>query len=138
MDENEPVEESEFIYRRIHVTYYDAALSVSVQPEAFRPTRSDLTGISVFRARFATPVDALTNVDPAKVQNYFVARLLVGDLHRLNLTVRSDPIASGPAGHAVIPELRWQAYQSDKQRLKQIQFELAKLASADIVHRPGT
>jgi hypothetical protein len=58
-------------------------------------------------------------------------------LHRLGLTVAPEPNPNGPLGHAVIPELSWQSHQTNKQRLKQIQVELAKLASAAIVHQPN-
>jgi hypothetical protein len=53
------------------------------------------------------------------------------------LTVLAAPDPSGPSGHAVIPELSWPAYQADKQRLKPIQLELARLASAELVHHPA-
>jgi hypothetical protein len=33
--------------------------------------------------------------------------------------------------------LSWQAYQAAKQRLKQVLVELAKLASAAVVHQPN-
>jgi hypothetical protein len=53
----------------------------------------------------------------------------------LGLTVEPDPVPGGPPGHAVIPQLSWQAYQSQKQHWKPILVELAKLASSDIVHQ---
>ena len=137
MDENEPVDDSEFVYRRIHPDFFDAALVPAIQPRAFRPTGSDVTGLSVLRARFAKPDDTIANRDPAKVSGYYVARLLVRDICKLGLTVQPDPVAGGPPGHAVVPELAWDEYQKDKQRWKPILFELAKLASADIVHRPA-
>jgi hypothetical protein len=96
MDEHEAVDENEFVYRRIHRTYYNANLAISVQREAFRPTQSDTTGISVFRTRFAQPADTLAHVDPAKVHDYYVARLAVRDLLKLGLTVVPDPIPGGP------------------------------------------
>jgi hypothetical protein len=135
MAENEPVEDSEFVYRRIHANFYDAALAIPIGPEAFRPTRNDVSGISVFRARFAGPTDTLP-LDPEKAKTYYVAQLLVGDIHRLGLMVVPEPVFTGPSGHAVIPELSWQAYQTDKKRLKPIQHELARLGSARIVFRP--
>jgi hypothetical protein len=45
MDEKQPVDDSEFIYRRIHRMYYQADLPMPVQPVAFRPTQNDTTGI---------------------------------------------------------------------------------------------
>ena len=74
---------------------------------------------------------------PGACNDYYVARIVVKDLHRLGLTVAPEPDPNGPVGHAIIPELSWQAYQADKQRLKQVQVELAKLASTAIVHQPS-
>jgi hypothetical protein len=136
-DEKEPVDDSEFVYRRIHPNFHDATLPIAVGLEAFRPSQSDVTGLSVLRARFAQPQDLFANRDPAKVSRYYVARLPVRDLHRLGLTVVPEPIPGGPAGHAVIPELSWPAYQAQKQHWKAVLVELAKLASMDIVHRPS-
>jgi hypothetical protein len=85
------------------------------------------------RARFAQPQDTLANRDPAKVRGYCVARLSVRDLHNLRLTVKPEPVPGSPRGHAVIPELSWQAYEKQKEHWKPILVELAKLASADIV-----
>ncbi len=138
MDETDPVEDSEFVYRRIHPTFFDAALPIPVQREAFRPNQNDTTGLSVFRAGLAKPAEALANLDPAKAKDYYVARLAVRDLRKLGLTVGPEPVPGGPLGHAVIPDLSWPAYQAQKQHWKAILLELAKLASADIVHRPGT
>jgi hypothetical protein len=134
MDEQQPVDESEFIYRRIHRTYYQAGLPIPIQPAAFRPSPNDTTGLSVFRAAFVQPADTLTNIEVGKRDNYYVARIAVRDLRPLGLTVVPEPDPAGSLGHAIIPELGWQAYQADKQRLKQVQVELAKLASAAIVH----
>jgi hypothetical protein len=137
MDEHQPVVASEFVYRRIPRTYYQAGLPIPIQPAAFRPHQNDTTGLSVFRAAFVQPVDTLTNIDAGKRNNYYVARIAVQDLQRLGLTVLPEPASDGPLGHAIIPELSWQAYRADKQRLKQVQLELAKLASAAIVHQPS-
>ncbi|HYV34792.1 MAG TPA: hypothetical protein VE988_03750 [Gemmataceae bacterium] len=137
MTEHDPVEESETVYRRIPGVFFNGQLTIPVQREAFRPTPKDHTGLSVFRAQFAQPTDALANVNPLKVKDYFVARLFVRALLNLGLTINPEPKAEGPAGHAVIPQLTWDAYQADKERWKPILVELAKLASADIVHRAG-
>ena len=134
IDERQHVKEEEFVFRRIHRNYYQAGLPLPIQPEAFRPTRNDASGISVFRASFVQPEGILADIDPNKRLDYYVARLAVRDLSRLGLTVVPDPDPTGPAGHAIIPELSIFAYQADKRRLKGIQLELAKLASAAIVY----
>jgi len=131
-----PVEDSEFVYRRIHRSFYDPSLSVPIQLAAFRPNERDTTGLSVFRARFVQPGETLSSIAEAKRNDYLVVRIAVRDLIRLGLSVVPEPAPDGPAGHAIIPELRWDAYQTDKQRLKEILLELATLASREIVHRP--
>ena len=138
MDEHDPVDEGEFVYRRIHRAFLDPTAPIPIQFPAFRPTANDATGLSFFRAcLLGQPQDALANVPPEKARDYYVARLPVHDLRNLGLTVVPEPDSSGPLGHAVVPELRWADYQAQKQRWKPVLVELARLASADIVHRPG-
>jgi hypothetical protein len=137
MHEHQPVDEGEFVYRRIHRTYYQAGLPIPIQLAAFRPNPSDTTGLSVFRAAFVQPEDTLARLDASKRNEYYIARIAVGDLQRLGLSVVPEPDPNGPRGHAVIPELSWQAYQADKQRLKRVLLELARLASTAIVHTPS-
>ena len=137
MDDSQPVDQSESVYRRIPRVYFQPGLPVAFRIIAFRPSSNDTTGLSVFRAGFLNPVDTLANLEPSKRREYFVVRLAVRDLLRLGLTVVPEPDPDGPPGHAVIPELSWQAYQADKQRLKDIQLELAKLATTAIVHQPS-
>ncbi|HTU89621.1 MAG TPA: hypothetical protein VMF69_05950 [Gemmataceae bacterium] len=137
MDEQEPVQDDEFVYRRIPRIFFDSAIAPPIRREAFRPTHNDTTGLSVFRAAFLRPEDALAHVDPAKRSDYYVVRLAVADLRALGLTLVANPDPNGPPGHALIPELSWPAYQADKARWKPILFELAKLASAAIVHQPS-
>ena len=137
MDEHAPVDSSEFVYRRVHPNYFKSHMAVVVRAEAFRPTEADTSGLSVLRALFAQPHDTLPNLDPEKASGYRVARLGVQDLLNLGLTVVPDPLPGGPLGHAIIPELSWQCYQVDKQRWKPVLVELAKLASAAIVHPPS-
>jgi hypothetical protein len=137
MDENDPVDESEFVLRRIHLSFFDPALSTPIRAEAFRPLQNDESGLSVFRALFVQPAGTLAGIDASKAKNYYVARLEVRRLRGLGLTVEPDPIAVGPPGHAVIPELIWSAYIAQKRQWKAILVELAKLASPEIVHRPS-
>lgn len=105
MDEHNPVDEEESIYRRIHPNFYGPGAPVPILYEAFRPNRNDSAGLSVIRALFALPQALLTNIDPATVANYAIARLSVRALRRIGLTVEPDPLVTGPPGHAIIPEL---------------------------------
>src|SRR5262249_24403525 len=137
MDERDPVDDGEFVYRRIHRTFLNPTAQIPIQFPAFRPTPNDTTGLSLFRARFLVqPQDTLAHVAPDKAKDYYVIWLAVRDLRNLGLTIVPEPDPGGPPAHAVIPELSWPAYQAEKQRCKPILVELAKLASADIVHRP--
>jgi len=138
MDEHEPVEDSEFFYRRIHPNHFDAGLAIPVTREAFRPTEKDTIGLSVLRAGIAKPSDTLANLDQEKAKKYYVARLPVSELRKLGLTVVPNPISGGPPGHAVIPEISWDNYQAQKNHWKPILLALAKLASANIVHWPDS
>jgi hypothetical protein len=132
MDERDPVADTEFVFRRIHPSFYRADQALPVLYQAFRPAKQDTAGLSVLRAVLAQPQDTLPR-GPAKASGYWVARVAVIDIRKLGLTVAPDPILGGPPGHAVIPELSWDAYQTDKARWKPILAELARLASADIV-----
>lgn len=135
-DQHEPIADDEFVYRRIPAVFYVANLPVPVQFTAFRPSNRDATGLSVFRAKFGSPADTLTNLASTKRADYYVARLAVRDLLALGLSVVPEPDTTGPAGHAVLPELRWSAYETDKRRLKPVLLALATLAGKDIVLHP--
>ncbi len=134
MDEHDPVDDREFVYRRIHRTFFDSSLPIPIRVGAFRPNPNDTTGLSVVRADFGPPTTILAAIDPLRANEYHIAQLSVADLRRLGLSVIPDPVPSGPRGHAVIPELSWPAYQARKQALKLVLVELTKLASAKIVH----
>jgi hypothetical protein len=136
-DELQPVDDSEFVYRRIPQHFCDPDLPFPIPALAFRPNQNDTTGISVFRARFVTPGGTLAGVDANRHNRYFVTRLAVSDLKRLGLTVVPEPDPNGPVGHCVIPELSWNTYQANKKPLREIQLELGKLASGGIVLRPS-
>ncbi|MBI3412067.1 MAG: hypothetical protein HY040_27365 [Planctomycetes bacterium] len=137
MDEHDPVDDGEFVYRRIHRSFFLASALIPIQFPAFRPNANDLTGISVFRAALAQPTDTLGNIQHDKIVEYYVSRLHVRELQKLGLSVVPEPLPTGPPGHAVIPELNWPSYRQHKQRWKPIIVELVRLASADVVHRPS-
>ena len=137
MDENDPVNQDEFVFRRIHRSFFDPSLPIPVLFPAFRPNQNDGAGISLFRELFVRPEGTLANVDAAKRGDYYVARLAVQSLLQLSLSVRPDPIPGGPLGHVVIPELTWPDYVAGKPRWRPTILELAKLASAAIVLAPS-
>jgi hypothetical protein len=131
-DEQLPVDLMENVLRRIHKDHFDGSLRIPFRPAAFKPTESDRDGLSVFRERFVSPCEVASGGRTPGV--YFVVRLAVQDLRRLNLSVLPTP---GPLpGHAVIPELNRPFYENEKQRSRDLQLELCRLASQAIVHRP--
>src|SRR5947208_2958694 len=99
MDEHDPVDDSEFVYRRIHRTFLDPRAQIPIQFPAFRPNQNDTTGLSIFRAGFLQAVDTLADIDPAKAKDYCVVRLAVSELRKLGLTAVPEPISGGPPGH---------------------------------------
>jgi hypothetical protein len=99
MDEHDPVDDGEFVYRRVHRVFIVSGVPILIQFPAFRPTPNDSTGLSVFRSRFLPqPEDTLANVAPDKVTHCYVARLAVRDLRNLGLTVVPEPDPRRPAG----------------------------------------
>ena len=137
--EKVPVDVQETVLRLVHPKFFDAALPLPVQPEAFRPLDDEPEGISVMRRRFVErPEDALLMAAESKRELYYVAEIPVSELQRLGLSASPDPTADAP-GHALVPELNSTVYHQDKAskaKCKGIQKELAVIASRNIVHRP--
>jgi hypothetical protein len=136
MDEHDAVAADEFLLRRIHQRHGKLGLEPSVAFEAFYPSSGDSTGLSVVRAHFSNPAEILSFLDPAKAGQHYVSQLCVRDVRELGLTIIPEPETGGPRGHAVIPELSRASYQQNKQKWKPVLYELAKLASKSLVHRP--
>jgi hypothetical protein len=128
------VEADEFVLRRIHQSHCDPALPVAIFLAAFRPTKADTAGLSVFREKEISAEQVAAS--GRKPDEYYVARLHVEDLQALGLSVERDELPLGPRGHAVIPEISTHMYQSDKGKCKAIMIELARLASSRIVYCP--
>jgi len=113
-DQREPVEDDETLYRCVPARpdYYDPAQQPSLAPQAFRPVRSDVTGLSLCRAKFVTPAQAAAALrDPS----YFVAVVRAGDLRKHGIEVVPAPLESGPPGHTEIPALRYETRRCDLQ-----------------------
>ncbi len=131
--ERDPVSLDEYILRRIHRNMFDASLQVPAARIAFQPGPRDTRGISVFRQMFLSAPE-LANAG-RKPGEYYIARLSVRELKdRLDLSVVPDVDENQPPGHALIPEINTSRMRDP--RSKEIQRELAKLASKSIVHEP--
>jgi hypothetical protein len=103
-DGREPIEDDEIIYRRIPTpAYYDPSVSPFPSPMAFHPRCNDLTGLSVYRAKYKTPEQvAATGRD----RPFYIAELRAGDLRRHGIEVVPVPLPDDP-GHAELPGLTY-------------------------------
>ncbi len=127
-DERSPVSLNEWVLRAIpNVEHFYKPPILRV---AFEPNRNDTEGLSVFRERYTAAAEVARSLP--KRGDYHVVRLSVRELSELGLTVTPDPLAEGPRGHAIIPELSYPAFRADKRRLKAVQRRYAEMAN-----RPG-
>jgi hypothetical protein len=129
-----PVQAAEFILRRIHKNQVSAGPPPAINFTGFRPSTEDTAGLSVFREKYLTPGEVAAA--GRKPGEYYVVRLSVQALTALGLTVVPDEQTTGPAGHALVPELSLSACLQDKRRLRAVQVKLAELASLSIAHFP--
>ncbi len=138
-DELGPVEEHEFVLRRVAVSVCRLDLAIPFSPAAFRPHETnDTDGLSVYREKAVTQAaDVLFAVAEEKRGKFFVVRWVVRELVALGLTVVPSPEPDDIPGHCVIPELSWSNYQANKDRMKEVQAELACLAAQNIAMRPS-
>ena len=106
LDGTEPILDEEELYRRIPVStsWYDATKDQHPSPKAFRPRASDVSGLSVFRAKYTSGRDVAQNNRGAR---YYVAVLRAGDLRMHGIDVIPKPIPPTELGHAELPGLRY-------------------------------
>jgi len=81
----------------------------------------------VFRLDFISPKRlAQSNRHGAGVH---VSILPVRTLLQLGLTIIAKPMPEEPPGHAIIPEMNFPRYQTNKDKVKELSIELAKVAT---------
>jgi hypothetical protein len=127
-----------YVLRRIHKSHFHPGASLEIDPAAFRPSKDDHDGLSVsFENEISADDLAAFARQPA--ENYGVVRFGIAELEQLGLTIQRDTADDAPAGHAFIPEINTNDYASSrelKRKLKDLGFQLARLASRGIVRRP--
>jgi len=111
-DGTEPIEDEEYLYRRVQIAHFDPAIETKPSPMAFHPRRYDAAGISVWRAKYRTPEQAAEN---SRDKRYYIAVLRAGDLRAHGLDVVPDTAGSEP-GHAVLPALTYENRHNDAVR----------------------
>jgi hypothetical protein len=104
-DGTEPIDNDELLYRRFPLAagYYVLGPDPTPSPNAFNPRRDDETGISVSRAKYATPEQAAQN---PRGKPYYIAVLRAGDLRAQGIEVVPRPLPDQP-GHAEMPSLKY-------------------------------
>lgn len=132
-DEQAPLSDDEYVYRRVLKEHVDERLPMPVTVAGFRPTKDDEQGISVYRAEFVTP----EQVDQAgrRSGSYYIVKLRVGDIRARGMDVVPHTMKPLP-GHALIPELRPGLSGADKRRYKELRLSLTQLASHAFVLSP--
>lgn len=110
-DGSEPIADDEILYRRIPEStgWYQPKLDKPVARHAFRPNKSDVDGISLWRATYVS-IEQAAQGKPGK--RYYVALLEAGELRKYGIDVVPDVEGSLP-GHAVIPKLHHEDQKSD-------------------------
>jgi len=98
---HEEVGDSEILYRRIPEVHYDANLKAP-RREAFQPNDHDLTGISVSRAKYTTPLQA---IGARRTKPTYVAVLNAHELRQHGIQIVPKPEPEN-VGHAELPNLR--------------------------------
>lgn len=110
-DGTEAIEDDEILYRRIPVSqnWYNPGQDPPLSPEAFKPNRHDLNGISLSRGKYDSIEDVGCEREGRK---YFVAVIRAGDLTGKGIEVVPDPIKDHPGidddlGHVMIPKMNY-------------------------------
>jgi hypothetical protein len=134
--EADPITADEWLIRLVWETKVKRQEPL-IAAAAFEPLSHDVDGLSLFRrACLADPADTLLVIAEAKRPRYAIVQLPVSALTALGLSVRPAPIATVP-GHVVVPEINITDYAADKARFAHIKLQLAEVASANIICRPG-
>jgi len=111
-DGTEPVADDELLFRRVPVSqgWYDPQIAPHPSPEAFKPTRNDVTGLSVYRAKYKSVAEAARGREGRR---YYVAVLRAGDLRARGIDVVPRP-RDGDPGHAELPGLTYENRYTDE------------------------
>lgn len=136
--ETDPVNDEENVLRRVLKEFYKPELPMPVMGEAFRPTKKDTKGLSLFRSGF---IDPRTIAETGKnIKGYCVAELNVRAIREKEMTVEPDALDRNDPdylpGHVAIPQINSIGYANadTKKRMKELSVELARIASKKIVY----
>ncbi len=128
-----PLDDAEFVYRRVHRSQYRPGCIPPLTRGAFTPNPNDVDGLSFYRANDVT-VDTLKSAAGKPPDEYVVFRLRVGSFQSLSipLVLDSKPDTSPKSlpGHYVTPAFNFQVYsdRSQKPKWERVQHELMRIA----------
>ena len=132
MTGEDPVDPDEYVLRRIHRGNTDPSAPTLVRRCEFEPKRRDVDGLSFYRERY-TSVAVLVNAAKSPGDVY-VARLAVTQVTALGLTLEITP--GDLPGHVSAPEVSYLRFRADQVTSRELQRQLAVLASNHIVYSP--
>lgn len=113
-DVEEPLSDDELLLRRIPASQnWVSPDDKSIDPLAFRPRESDITGLSFGRAKYDAPIQEAAK--GALGRRFFVALLSVKLIREKGMTIVPRPLI-GDAGHAEISDLTYANRRSDRAR----------------------
>lgn len=112
-DGAEPIEDDEFLLRRISLVYYNHERDEHPAVQSFVPTKHDSTGLSLYRLKYNTLEEVAAGGKRFKDKGYYVAMLRAGDLREHGMEVTPDP-SKRNRGHAEIRSLNFENRNSDE------------------------
>ncbi len=130
-----PLRDTEFLLRRIPMSWYKPRGEDRFGRVAFQPNQGDLDGISLYRERFVSAERVAMNVKREKQGTFYVVKLTVSDVRGCGLRARA--CVGDLPGHVVIPELARSALDENQEFVNEKGLELVRLAQIHIVIRPS-
>lgn len=136
--ETDPLDDDEWLFRRVHADRFRTDKSPYVSPGAFEPrvrgNQPDVDGISLFRADCLEQPSQILEliVDPEKRRKNGVVKVLVAEVRGLGLSIVLTPRDDIP-GHVSIAELSSETF-ADKEKRPECKLkmtDLAKLSSSE-------
>lgn len=137
--ESDHVGDEEVILRRVVLDpqFYDPSSPEPISPQAFRPTKADVDGLSVFREAFCSAAEVASSGPNPK--GYCVAGLGAEFIREQGLSLQPAPNPRPPSGHTLIPEMCYEERPAPerKRKLKEWQRVLAVKACEMVRDSPS-
>lgn len=127
----EPVADDEILFRRVSEAsgWYDPTSDRPVAWLAFKPNENDVSGLSVWRAKYRSAAETAT-IGAQPGRRYFVLALRAGELRRVGVSIVPSP-GEGGVGHVSLSNLNAIQYRENKDAMR----NLAERIACEIVDR---